>query len=277
MTSAVDIIVADPLDFNGGKPVSAANPLPVIVVGAASSNASSAVTVTNTVAVTDASAEAPLNAVLSGVAMRQCDVAARAKGAPRIIIPPTIQSRYFGCMRLIAFNLALALLPFAAHASSKPAPATVSTCFTPGPESCAEQIVDRIDEAHLSVRVQAYYLTQPLILRAIATAKRRGLDVEVILDKSQDRRNSSGSRYSGATYLANAGVSVWIDDAPAIAHSKIIILDDRLVLTGSFNFTKSADTRNAENVVIIDSTEVAAHFTRNWEVRRSASRKFETE
>ena len=180
-------------------------------------------------------------------------------------------------MRLLALNLALALLSATAHASSAPAPATVSTCFTPGPESCAEQIVDRIGEARVSVRVQAYYLTQPLILRAIATAKRRGLDVEVVLDKSQDRRNSSGSHYSGATYLANAGVPVWIDDAPAIAHSKIIILDERTVLTGSFNFTKAADTRNAENVVTIDSAEVAAQFTRNWETRRSVSRKFETE
>lgn len=180
-------------------------------------------------------------------------------------------------MRLLALNLAVLLVPVAAFASSKPIPATISTCFTPGPESCAEQIVDRLDEAKASVRVQAYYLTQPLILRAIATAKKRGLDVEVILDKSQDRRNSTGSRYTGATYLANAGVPVWIDDAPAIAHNKIIILDDHTVLTGSFNFTKSADTRNAENVVIIDSAEVAAHFTRNWESRRSASRRFETE
>lgn len=164
-----------------------------------------------------------------------------------------------------------------AHATGSPVPATVSACFSPGPASCAEQIADRIDAAHASVRVQAYYLTQPLILRAIVIAKRRGLEVEAILDKSQDRRDSSRSRYTGATYLANAGVPVWIDDAPAIAHSKVIILDDRVVITGSFNFTKAADTRNAENVVFIDSQDVAAQFTRNWEERRSSSRHFEPE
>ena len=169
------------------------------------------------------------------------------------------------------------LLPATSHAAREPAPAVVSACFTPGPESCAEQIADRIDAARMSVRVQAYYLTQPLILRSIAAAKRRGLDVEAILDKSQDRRGNPRSRYSGATYLANAGVPVWIDDAPAIAHSKIIILDGHVVLTGSFNFTTSADTRNAENVVVIDSQTVAAWFTQNWEDRRGASRRFETE
>ena len=177
-----------------------------------------------------------------------------------------------------ALSLAFAILLLGQGlAESKPAPATVSTCFTPGPESCAKQIVDNIDEAKASVRVQAYYLTQPLILHAIAMAKRRGLDVEVILDKSQDRQRGPRSHYTGATYLAHADVPVWIDDTPAIAHSKVIILDGRIVLTGSFNFTKAADTRNAENVVIIDSREVADLFGRNWEVRRLASRRFEAE
>lgn len=163
------------------------------------------------------------------------------------------------------------------QSDSPTASATISACFTPGPESCAQRIVDRIDAATSTVRVQAYYLSQPLILRAIAAARKRGLDVAVILDKSQDRRGSARSRYTGATYLANAGVAVWIDDVPAIAHNKVIVLDGRVVMTGSFNFTKSADTRNAENVVIIESNVVASWFTRNWDERRSISRPFEPE
>ena len=170
----------------------------------------------------------------------------------------------------------LVLLAFPAHAQG-PAAATVSVCFTPGPLSCGEQIADRIDGATKRVRVQAYWLTSPTILRAIAAAKRRGLDVEAILDKTQDRTASARSRYTSATYLANAGVPVWIDDAPAIAHNKVIVLDDDVVITGSFNFTKSADTRNTENVVVLDSPEVAEWFNRNWEARRAASRRFEAE
>ena len=75
----------------------------------------------------------------------------------------------------------------------------------------------------------------------------------------------------------HAGVPVSIDDAPAIAHNKVIILDDATVLTGSFNFTKSADERNAENVVLLDSPEVADWFNRNWEARSAASRPFQAE
>ena len=104
----------------------------------------------------------------------------------------TEKTRYAGCVRRLVLNLlAPVLLPAMSYAAHEQAPATVSACFTPGSESCAEQIVDQIDAATIAVRVQAYYLTQPLILRAIAAAKKRGLDVEVILDKSQDRRTAS--------------------------------------------------------------------------------------
>ena len=178
---------------------------------------------------------------------------------------------------LLIVALTVVVLPARVSSAPTPSPAAVTVCFTPGPESCARQIADLVNVATLSVRVQAYYLTHPLILRAIIAAKTRGLEVGVILDKSQDRRESTRSRYTAATYLTNAGVTVWIDDAPAIAHNKVVILDDRLVLTGSFNFTKAADTRNAENVVIIDSQIVASWFTRNWEGRRSVSRRFEPE
>ncbi len=83
-------------------------------------------------------------------------------------------------MRRLCLALAIAA-PLAAQAAQEPAPASVSVCFTPGPTSCAEM---------------------PIILRPIAGAKRRGLDVAAILDKSQDRRNSVRSRYTGATDLA---------------------------------------------------------------------------
>jgi phosphatidylserine/phosphatidylglycerophosphate/cardiolipin synthase-like enzyme len=91
------------------------------------------------------------------------------------------------------------------------------------------------------------------MLGALAAAKRRGLDVAAILDKSQDRENDPRGRYSPAVYLAHAGIRVLIDDEPGIADDKAIVLDARAVITGSFNFTVSADARNAENVVVLAS------------------------
>lgn len=72
-------------------------------------------------------------------------------------------------------------------------------------------------------------------------------------------------------------MTVWIDDGPAIAHNKVIIIDGRTVITGTFNFTKSADERNAENVVVLGSPEVASWFAANWDARRAASRPFTVE
>lgn len=103
------------------------------------------------------------------------------------------------------------------------------------------------------------------------------MDVEAVLDKSQDRRDDPRGHYSSAVYLVHAGVLVWIDDQLAIAHNKVVVIDGHLVITGSFNFTRSADSRNAENVVMIDSGDVARWFMANWEARRAVSRVFEAE
>ena len=169
-----------------------------------------------------------------------------------------------------------ALRRSSAAAAQGPVRAEVSACFTPGPESCAELIADAIDAARSTVRVQAYWLTSTTILRALAVAKRRGVDVEAVLDKSQDRRDDPRGRYSSPSTLCMRAFQ-WIDDRLAIAHNKVLIIDGHLVITGSFNVTRSADSRNAENVVLIDSLNVARWFAANWDARRAVSRPFEAE
>jgi phospholipase D len=108
--------------------------------------------------------------------------------------------------KLLSLALLCAVVP--AGAAQGPVPANVSACFTPGPESCAELIADAIDAARSTVRVQAYWLTSTTILRALAVAKRRGVDVEAVLDKSQDRRDDPHGRYSSAVYLVHASPGV---------------------------------------------------------------------
>ncbi len=134
------------------------------------------------------------------------------------------------------------------------------------------------------IRVQAYGFTSRPILRALAAARARGIDVQVILDKSDapaldrdddpapPRRTRRRWRFAGAESMADAGVPVWIDDLPAIAHNKLILIDGHLVIGGSYNYTAAAERRNAENVTFIDSTEVAQWFLANWRSRRELSR-----
>jgi phosphatidylserine/phosphatidylglycerophosphate/cardiolipin synthase-like enzyme len=113
------------------------------------------------------------------------------------------------------------------------------------------------------------------VVRArVPTASPVSTDMGAILDNSQDRREIGRTCYAGATYLTNAGIPVWIDDAPAIAHKKVLVIDGATAITDSFNFTAAADRRNAEKVVVLQRPELGTCFAQNWEERRAASRAF---
>lgn len=103
-----------------------------------------------------------------------------------------------------------------------------------------------LGQTKTSVLVQAYSFTSAPIAKALLDAHKRGVKVQVILDKSQRKE-----KYTEATLLSNQGIRVKIDAAHQIAHNKIIIIDGETVITGSLNFTKAAEGKNAENLLVI--------------------------
>ncbi|NEI74994.1 phospholipase D family protein [Rhizobium lusitanum] len=170
-------------------------------------------------------------------------------------------------MRIAAATIAALLFASPIYAG-QPAAAKVSVCFTPA-ELCEDRIVDAIDRARLSIRVQAYGFTSLPIIHALQRAAGRGIEVLAILDKVNERK------YSGATLLEAAGIPVWIDFEPAIAHNKIIVIDGRLTIGGSYNYTAAAQKRNAENVTFTEGRELAREYLANWDSRLKVSRVFE--
>ncbi len=147
-----------------------------------------------------------------------------------------------------------------------PAGASVQSCFSPGGE-CTDLIVGVLGEARQSVRVQAYSFTSAPIAQALVEAHRRGVSTEIILDKSQVRE-----QYSAADFTSRAGIPTFIDAEHAIAHNKVIIVDGKTVITGSFNFTKAAEERNAENLLILrNQPELAKQYLENYERHRGHS------
>jgi phosphatidylserine/phosphatidylglycerophosphate/cardiolipin synthase-like enzyme len=92
---------------------------------------------------------------------------------------------------------------------------TWQVCFTPG-QDCTDLVVGEIAGAQKQILVQAYSFTSVPILAALKVAHGRGVDVEVIVDKTLARVSKNGSRYSAATYLSNAGIPVWVDTEVAI-------------------------------------------------------------
>jgi phosphatidylserine/phosphatidylglycerophosphate/cardiolipin synthase-like enzyme len=82
----------------------------------------------------------------------------------------------------------------------------------------------------------------------------------VILDKSQRTE-----RYSSATFLANEVIPTYIDAAHKIAHNKVMVIDGKTLITGSFNFTKSAEEGIAEKLLVISNAPDIAHrYAANW-------------
>ena len=161
-------------------------------------------------------------------------------------------------------------LPAAIRQPNKvPATGTIEVAFSPNGGG-AGLIIRTIGEAKKTIKVQAYSFTNGDIAKALLDAHKRGVNVRVVLDKSQETE-----KYTSATFLANAGVPVRIDDDFAIAHSKIMILDEETVITGSFNFTKAAEERNAENVLVIrGNKELAKLYLQNWQWRWDATEAY---
>lgn len=132
---------------------------------------------------------------------------------------------------------------------------------------CEQAIVEELNRAKKTVLVLAYSFTSAPIARALGEAKDRGVEVQVILDKSQKR-----ARYSVINYLQSHEIPVFIDIPHAIAHNKVMIVDGEDVITGSYNFTSSAEKRNAENLVIIrNDPQIASVYTREWHHLNSQS------
>jgi len=169
---------------------------------------------------------------------------------------------------------ALDLMHWGSAAGTKPTSfqngASYQLCFVPDGASCQDLLVSAIDQTRSQLRVQAYSFTSAPIASAIKRAKERGVDVKVILDKSQ-----VSQKYSGATYLRNAGIDVVIDTKPAIAHNKVMIFDGEAVFTGSFNFTKAAQQRNAENGMLVRGDDALTKaYLANWGKRYSVSSRY---
>ena len=138
----------------------------------------------------------------------------------------------------------------------------IRVAFSPGAGGLTAQalVIAELAKAKKQVLIAAYEFTSPPIAKAVVDAKHRGVNVQAVLDKTQAR---SGG-YSSAKFLADEGVYVKIDYVPAIMHDKFILIDGKTVETGSFNYTRSAAERNAENAIAIDDPELVEQYGREF-------------
>jgi phosphatidylserine/phosphatidylglycerophosphate/cardiolipin synthase-like enzyme len=175
--------------------------------------------------------------------------------------------------RLVGVAVALAALAAVPAADARQArPVTeIESAFTPG-DDVSSLIARRIAKARASVQVQAYLFTDRKLANALLAAMKRGVAVEIVGDAAQ--HEAGGLPWLGA--LERAGARVFLDAAHAAAHNKIVIIDGAsdaaTVITGSYNFTQAAQSKNAENVVVISGNRaITGRFVANFEYHRAES------
>ncbi len=165
-------------------------------------------------------------------------------------------------------TVAPALHAFDAASPPVAAQGALQAAFAPW-DNVEGVITDAIDRAEKQVLVQAYLLSSRKIAATLIAAHRRGVDVRVLADAGQLAKTES----SRIPDLAAAGIAVWLETKYQNAHNKIIVIDaataDAIVITGSFNFTWTAQHKNAENILVARNNPIlASRYALNWERHR---------
>lgn len=157
----------------------------------------------------------------------------------------------------------LAPIPQGFSAPSAP----ISAYFAPSPEP-EKAIIQTLRSAQQSVHAALYQLTDPEIADVLIEIAARGIELKILLDDEP----SKGSK---GCLLLSTGVSVkqYVDSG--IMHHKFAVVDGALVITGSYNWTTSAQTRNEENLLVIQSPELAQAFEQEFQ-KLWASKKAQT-
>jgi phosphatidylserine/phosphatidylglycerophosphate/cardiolipin synthase-like enzyme len=167
---------------------------------------------------------------------------------------------------LSALSIALALASAAIASAATP---TITVYFSPW-DDAEGAIVAALKRARQQVLVQAYLLTSQVIADELMATQTRGVEVKVLADQEMARKGNDKQ----LKRLHTAGLPVWLETRYAAAHNKVIVIDSEsdapLVVTGSYNFTWSAQARNAENLLVISGDRaLALRYAGNWQRHRS--------
>ena len=134
------------------------------------------------------------------------------------------------------------------------------------PDAGAEALVLKvINSARQSIRLAGYSFTSPAVVRSLTDAKRRGVDVKIILD---DHGNRGQASVAAMNLIVGARIPLRVVSAYTIHHDKYVVVDDKHTETGSFNFSQAAAKSNSENVLVVwDNPIIARRYLAHWESR----------
>lgn len=147
---------------------------------------------------------------------------------------------------------------------------SIDVYFSPN-GGCQQAVVSKIKKAGDSIDIAMYYLSSRDIAQALVKAKERGVHVRVVLDQSQEIEASSKS-----AYLIKHGFQIRYHLGFGLMHNKFAIIDGKTLITGSFNWTRTAEEKNEENLLIISDegtiNKYKGRFNYLWDTSRIDAR-----
>ncbi|MEI7998724.1 MAG: phospholipase D-like domain-containing protein [Candidatus Omnitrophota bacterium] len=133
---------------------------------------------------------------------------------------------------------------------------------------CQKAVIAQIQKAHKTIKIAMYDLTSGAIAQELVKAKKRDVIVQIVLDSHQEKQTPSKG-----SYLTQRGCEVHLHKGSGLMHNKFAIFDGKVLLTGSFNWTVSAEQRNEENLLVLSDETLIREYEKRFEYLWQGARK----
>lgn len=133
---------------------------------------------------------------------------------------------------------------------------------------CQEAIISEISKAEKTIDIAMYYLTSREIAQELVKVKEKGVVIRVFLDQSQEH-----AKYAKSRYLAKRGIEIRFYVGDGLMHNKFAVIDDKALITGSFNWTATAQEKNQENLLIIKNSNLIKDYSKRFKILWGKGRK----
>ena len=143
--------------------------------------------------------------------------------------------------------------------------------FTRANQHPDQQLIKVIDSAKTNLDIAIYSLTKKSIIDSIIQAESRGVTCKIITDKIESKTKSEKKML---ILLENANIPIKINSHSGLMHMKVTVADDKVVTTGSYNYTQNASTQNDEVLMIINDSKIAQGFTNEFNIMWNDNKEY---
>jgi phosphatidylserine/phosphatidylglycerophosphate/cardiolipin synthase-like enzyme len=145
----------------------------------------------------------------------------------------------------------------------------ITLYFSPN-GGCQKAIIQEIDNSEQQILIAAYSFSSKPIANALYRSAKRGVSIYCVVDTRQPT-----AHYTMVPDLIDNGIQLRVDRIHPLMHQKTIIIDNETLIIGSFNYSSSAENRNAELLAVIKSPAAAKNASDNWRQLWSISKQFD--